>query len=174
MEVLDVFLGCSQFRGRFGTSELTHRPTRNTCTTECFNSLELTSGEKPMLSWRLKIDCPCYFLLVLSADLGNPLFIFEIINCLTSVWFYLWMFWMNPLNVLSSEVALRLVNRHIGPQGVQLTALLVCSGGSFHERTEVVLRKVTLLSKKLMFVIIYLYSLEVDLTKLSVCLKRIL
>ena len=122
----------------------------------------------------LKIDCPCYFLLVLSADLGNPLFIFEIINCLTSVWFYLWMFWMNPLNVLSSEVALRLVNRHIGPQGVQLTALLVCSGGSFHERTEVVLRKVTLLSKKLMFVIIYLYSLEVDLTKLSVCLKRIL
>ena len=81
---------------------------------------------------------------------------------------------MNPLNVLSSEVALRLVNRHIGPQGVQLTALLVCSGGSFHERTEVVLRKVTLLSKKLMFVIIYLYSLEVDLTKLSVCLKRIL
>ena len=78
-----MFLGCSQFRDRFATSELTHRPTRNT--TECFISLEFTAGEKSLLSRRLKIDCLCYFLLVLSADLGNTLFIFVIINCLTSI-----------------------------------------------------------------------------------------
>ena len=134
MEFLDVFLGSSQFRGCFATSELTHRPTRNT--TKCFNSLELTAGEKSLLSLRLKIDCPCYFLLVLSADFRNPLFIFEIISCLTSIWFYFWIgfdwFWMHSLNVLSSAVASWLVNWLIGPQGVQQTALLVCSGGSFH------------------------------------------
>ena len=105
---MDVFLGSSQFRGRFATSELTHRPTRNT--TECFNSLELTAGEKSLLSLRLKIYCPCYFLLVLSADLRNPLFIFGMICCSTSLYIYLWSFWMHFLDVLSSGITLRLLN----------------------------------------------------------------
>ena len=152
---MDVLLGCSQFRGRFATSELTHRPTRNT--TGCFNSLKLTAGEKSLLSRRLKIDCPCYFLLVLSADLGNPLFIFEIIYCLSSIWFYIpWMYSVQRslCNWWTDTLAHKVCN--------QLLYWFVVVG-AFMERTEDVLGKVTLLSKELIIVIIFLYSLHVDL-----------
>ena len=78
---------------------------------------------------------------------------------------------LHSLNVLSSEVALQLVNWHIGPQGVQPTALLVCSGGSFHERTEDVLGKVMLLSKN--WCLSSFFCIVSILTwKLSVCMSK--
>ena len=78
---------------------------------------------------------------------------------------------LHSMNVLSSEVALQLVNWHIGPQGVQPTAILVCSGGSFHERTEDVLGKVMLLSKN--WCLSSFFCIVSILTwKLSVCMSK--